>query len=191
MFFEIEKTINKIMDFVGAISSALLIFLVIIISYNVIGRYAFDSSSVGLEELSWHVYSSVFLLGISYALRTESHVRVDIIFENLSPRVQSIINAGGALIFLFPLCVITIYYGWIFMMDAYQWGPHADTLWGWITQLVTTGIGEKSSDPGGLLNRFIIKGMVPLSFLFLALSTISFVIKNINVLINDPKKRTE
>ncbi|MEP3350114.1 MAG: TRAP transporter small permease subunit [Marinomonas sp.] len=184
MLQKIEKIINKIMDMVGYVSSFLLIALTLIISYNVIGRYAFNRSSIALDELSWHIYSSLFLLGISYALRTESHVRVDIVFERLSSRTQAIINTLGSLVFLFPLCLITVYYGWQFMMESYLWGEHPDTVTGWFTQLFTTGIGEKSSDPGGLLNRFLIKGMIPLSFLFLILSSVAFLIKNVSTLLN-------
>ena len=189
MFFGIEKIINKLMDMLGALSSFLLIILVIVISYNVIGRYAFGTSSVGLEEFSWHLYSTVFLLSISYALKTESHVRVDIVFERLSARTQAIINSIGGLFVLLPICAIVVYYGFIFMKESYQWGPHADSFTGLITQFMTTGIGEKSSDPGGLLNRFVIKGMVPLSFLFLGLSTVSFIIKNIRLLIETPSEQ--
>ncbi|MGR0278300.1 TRAP transporter small permease subunit [Marinomonas dokdonensis] len=184
MLLKIEKIINKIMDMIGYVSSFLLIALTLIISYNVIGRYAFNRSSIALDELSWHIYSSLFLLGVSYALKTESHVRVDIVFERLSSRTQAIINTIGSLVFLFPLCLITVYYGWQFMIEAYQWGEHPDNLIEWITQLFTTGIGEKSSDPGGLLNRFLIKGMIPLSFLFLILSSVAFLIKNVSTLLN-------
>ena len=189
MFFEIEKKINKLMDILGAISSFLLIILVTVISYNVIGRYVFGTSSVGLEEFSWHLYSTVFLLSISYALKTESHVRVDIIFERLSIRSQAIINTIGSLFVLLPICGIIVYYGCLFMYESYQWGSHADSISGLISQFMTTGIGEKSSDPGGLLNRFIIKGMIPLSFLFLGLSAVSFIIKNVRLLTENPSKQ--
>ena len=185
MFIEVEKKINKLMDILGAISSLLLIILVLAISYNVIGRYAFGVSSVGLEEFSWHLYSTVFLLSISYALKTESHVRVDILFERLSVRTQTLINSVGGLFVLLPICIIVVYYGFLFMRYAYQWGPHADSMMGLIDQFMTIGIGEKSSDPGGLLNRFVIKGMIPLSFLFLGLSTVAFIIKNIRLLIEN------
>ncbi|MBD5770543.1 TRAP transporter small permease subunit [Marinomonas colpomeniae] len=190
MLLKIENSINKLIDAVGVIAGMLLIILVLVISYNVVGRYAFGISSVALEEFSWHLYSSLFLLGISYALRTESHVRVDIIFENLSIKTQSIINVVGSLVALFPLCLIVIYYGWGFMMDSYQLGSHPDTISGWLQQFFTTGIGEKSSDPGGLLNRFIIRGMIPLSFLLLALSTVSFFLKNLNILMGQSKEES-
>jgi len=184
MLLRIENFINKLVDFVGIIAGILLILLVLVISYNVIGRYLFSASSIALEELAWHFYSGVFLLGISYALRTESHVRVDVFFENLSDRNQAIIDVLGTLIFLLPMSFIIIYYGWDFMAQAYNLGEHSDSFTGLVEQFFTTGIGEGTSDPGGLPNRFIIKGLIPLSFLFLALSSIAFLIKKVNVLLS-------
>ncbi len=182
MLLKLEKNINKLMDYVGAVAGVLLILLVLVISYNVIGRYVFNASSIGLEELAWHFYASVFLLGIPFALKTGSHVRVDLIFENLSLRTRAIIDLVGTVLFLLPMAGIVLYYGWDFMAQAYILGPHADSFPGLIQQLFTTGIGEKTQDPGGLLNRFIIKGVIPLSFFFLILSAISFLIHKINIL---------
>jgi len=54
MLRKIENTINFILDSTGKIATLLLIVLVGVISYNVIGRYVFNTSSIGLEELSWH-----------------------------------------------------------------------------------------------------------------------------------------
>ncbi|MGX9417668.1 TRAP transporter small permease subunit [Vibrio sp. RC27] len=184
MLLKIENLINRLLDIIGVIAGVFLLLLVLIISYNVIDRYVFSSSSVALEELAWHFYSSVFLLGMSYALRTESHVRVDVFFENLSGRTQAIIDIIGTLVFLLPMNFIVIYYGWDFMAQAYSLGEHSDSFPGLVSQLFTTGIGEGTSNPGGLPNRFIIKGLIPLSFVLLALSSIGFLVKKINVLLN-------
>ncbi|GAA0426416.1 TRAP transporter small permease subunit [Cocleimonas flava] len=184
MLLKTEHYINKLMDIIGIIAGILLILLVLIISYNVIGRYAFSNSSIKLEELAWHFYSGVFLLGIPYALRTGSHVRVDIIFEKLSERKRSLIDIVGTLFFLLPMSILIVYYGWDFMAQSYSYGEHSDSVMGLIKQFLTSGIGEKSQDPGGLLNRFIIKGLIPLSFLFLVLSGISFLINRVNVFIH-------
>ena len=100
-----------------------------------------------------------------------------------------VINTIGSLFVLLPICGIIVYYGCLFMYESYQWGSHADSISGLISQFMTTGIGEKSSDPGGLLNRFIIKGMIPLSFLFLGLSAVSFIIKNVRLLTENPSKQ--
>lgn len=166
--------INRLMDFLGAVAATLLIALVLIMAYNVIARYAFSDSSLGLEELSWHFYAAIFLLGIPYALKTGAHVRVDLLFENFNPRRQALIDLLGSLLFLIPTCLVVIWAGWNFTAAAYQLGSQPDSISMFFDQLVSTGIGEKSQDPGGLLNRWIIKAVIPLSFFFLLLASTAF-----------------
>jgi len=158
----------------GAISSFMLICLVLIMAFNVIARYAFSSSSLSLEELTWHLYAAIFLFGIPYALKSDTHVRVDLVFEKLSSKTQAVIDLVGTFIFLIPSCIIIIWAGWNFTIAAYQLGHQPGSVAEFFQQLVTTGIGEKSQDTGGLLNRWIIKGVIPLSFVFLLISAIAF-----------------
>ena len=167
------KLTNKLIACLGAIASALLILLVLTMCYNVIARYAFNASSIGLEELTWHAYAAIFLLGIPYALQSGSHVRVDLIFERMSLRNQQRVDLIGTALFLIPTCLVVIWAGWSFTSAAYQLGAQPDSVGAFFSQLVSTGIGEKSQDPGGLLNRWIIKGVIPLSFFFLLLAAIA------------------
>lgn len=182
MLHKIELAINFILDSTGKAATLLLIVLVGVISYNVIGRYVFNSSSIGLEELAWHLYSAVFLLGISYAVRTSSHVRVDLFYDSMRPRTKAYIDIVGTIIFLLPLAGLVLFYGSDFAWQSYSFGPHADTVGGLIHQFLTTGIGERSQDPGGLNNRFVIKSVIPLAFLLLLLSAISLLIDRVRFL---------
>lgn len=182
MLRNIELSINYILDSTGKVATLLLIVLVGVISYNVIGRYAFNSSSIGLEELAWHLYSSVFLLGISYAVRTGSHVRVDLFYDSMRPRTKAYIDIIGTCIFLLPLAALVLVFGFDFAKQSYSFGSHADTFSGLIHQFFTSGIGERSQDPGGLNNRFVIKSVIPLAFLLLMLSAISLLINRVRFL---------
>lgn len=184
MLIKLEHGINRLMDWVGVLASALLILLVVVITFNVANRYLFNISGIGIgfEELAWHFYAASFLLGIPYALRTSSHVRVDLIFENLSLRTQAIIDLVGTLIFLIPLCLVVIWSGWAFAIEAWGLGSRPDEIGALIKQIINTGIGEKSQDPGGLLNRWIIKGVIPFSFFLLLLAAFSFAIHKVNIL---------
>lgn len=186
MLQKIEKLINYMLDSTGKIATLLLIILVGVISYNVIGRYAFNSSSIGLEELAWHLYSSIFLLGISYAVRTSSHVRVDLVFDLMKPRVQAYIDIIGTCIFMLPLAALVLVFGADFAYQSYSFGPHADSIGGLVNQFLTTGIGERSQDPGGLNNRFVIKSVIPLAFLLLMLSAVSVLIDRVRFLRTHP-----
>jgi TRAP-type mannitol/chloroaromatic compound transport system permease small subunit len=165
--------VRRLVSALGAIASALLIFLVMLMCYNVIARYAFNASSIGLEELTWHAYAAIFLLGIPYALQSGSHVRVDLFFEKMTLRNQQRIDLLGTALFLIPTCLVIVYTGWHFTTAAYQLGAQPDSIGQFFDQLVSTGIGERSQDPGGLLNRWIIKAIIPLSFLFLLLAAIA------------------
>lgn len=164
---------NRLVSCLGAIASGLLILLVLIMCYNVIVSYLFSAPSIGLQELTWHAYAAIFLLGIPYALQSGSHVRVDLFFEKMSLRNQQLVDLFGTAFFLIPTCIVVIWSGWNFTIAAYQLGTQPDSISAFFSQLVGSGIGEKSQDPGGLLNRWIIKGVIPLSFFFLLLAAIS------------------
>lgn len=190
MLLRLEKQLNRLMDWLGALSAAMLFGLVLIMAYNVIGRYIFNASSAGLEELSWHLYAAIFLLGIPFALRTDSHVRVDLLYEKFSPRTRALIDLVGCMVFLFPFCLVVIWSGAHFVAAAYSFGPQPTGVSEFFTQLLTTGIGEKSQDPGGLLNRWIIKGVIPLAFIFLLLAGVAFFIRRLNVFLQTRSPRS-
>ena len=191
MLKTLTRRIGQLQNGLGAISSFLLISLVLIMAFNVIARYIFDASSLGLQELTWHLYAAIFLLGIPYALKSDTHVRVDLIFEKLSPKTQAIIDLVGTLVFLIPSCIIIIWAGWNFTLAAYQLGHQPSSTAEFFNQLVTTGIGEKSQDPGGLLNRWIIKGVIPLSFACLLIAAIAFACEKLIVFIEHGKNNDD
>lgn len=184
MLTRVINMINWLMSLLGAIAAAMLVLLVLLMAFNVIMRYAFSASSIGLEELSWHFYAAIFLLGIPYALKSGSHVRVDLLHENFKPKTQAIIDLIGTAVFLIPTCVIIIWAGWNFTVSAYQLGGQPESIAAFFEQIVTTGIGEKSQDPGGLLNRWIIKGVIPFSFFCLLLAAIAFFLEKLQILLS-------
>ncbi len=51
--------------------------LIFVIVVQVTLRYGFGRGMVALEELEWHLYAVAFMFGLSYAVVTDAHVRVD------------------------------------------------------------------------------------------------------------------
>lgn len=156
----IEKFIIKTVDIMGKVVSFLLLLMVLNVAYDVMMRYLFHNSSVGMQEMEWHLFSVIFLFGISVALKGEGHVRVDFLYDNFSPRKKAAVNIFGTLFFLMPLALLIFFGSFQYVQDAY------------ITQ-------EISEDPGGLPFRWLIKGMIPLSFGFLLFSAIGYILQNI------------
>jgi len=155
-----DNFFDKLDKIVGNITAVLMLFVMANVFLDVVLRYFFHTGSIALQEMEWHLFAIMFLLGISYALVDEGHVRVDFIYDNLSVRKKAIINIIGTLFMLIPFALLITYGSFEFINDAY----------------ITNEISE---DPGGLTHRWIIKAMIPLGFIFLIFSGIIYIIKNI------------
>lgn len=162
MLITVEKVFDSVVNGVGKIISFLLFLMIFNVFYDVVMRYFFHNSSVGMQEMEWHLFSVVILFGVSVALKDEGHVRVDFLFEKYSQRKKAVVNIVGTVLFLVPLTLLVALGSTGFVMDAYS-------------------IGEISEDPGGLTHRWIIKSMIPISMYFLLFSAIGYVVKNINM----------
>ena len=151
---------NKLDKYLGNITAILMLLMMINVFTDVVLRYFFHTGSIASQEMEWHLFATMFLLGISYALSSEDHVRVDFIYDNLTKRKKAIINIFGTIFMLIPFAFLIAYTSYDFVNDAYI-------------------MNEISEDPGGLTHRWIIKAMIPFSFVILILSAIVYIKQNI------------
>ena len=152
---------NKVIDFAGILSAILMVFLASLIFYDTTMRYIFSAGSIAMQELEWHIFDIVFLLGISYALKEDSHVRVDIFFERYSDNTKASLEIISMLFLVIPFSVMIAIGGFEMTMQSY------------IQQ-------EISSDPGGLAYRFIIKFMIVVAFILVIIQAINQIIKSLD-----------
>ena len=144
------SAVDKFIDFVGKLCATVLILLVLLVFYNVIMRYFFNTTSIGMQELEWHLFSISFMFGLGYTIKHNAHVRIDIFYSKFSEKTQVIIDLIGALLFTTPITILIIVYGIEFSLDSYN-------------------LAESSPDPGGLPYRWLVKSIIPLAFLYLLL----------------------
>jgi tripartite ATP-independent transporter DctM subunit len=168
MNFKIASHIDTISKYAGAMAAFLVVLLSLLVFYDATARYLFGSGSIALQEIEWHLFDAVFLLGLSYALKHDKHVRVDIFFEHYSKETKAVVQILSMLFLVIPFSAV-------FLADA--WGMF------WQSYLQQ----EISSDPGGLTHRYIIKGVLVLAFVLLVLQALSEVLKAYHKL--ESKKR--
>ena len=161
MLLKLENIINGFSDLLGKIAGILLILLLLNVFYDVIMRYLFNDVSIGMQELEWHLYSTMFLLGVSFTLRHNGHVRVDLFYERASSKTKGWIDIFGTVFFLLPFVLLVGYYSIDFVINAYE-------------------MNEQSGDPGGLPYRWIIKSMITFSFFAIAISGLGLILHSIN-----------
>ncbi|AFJ02312.1 TRAP-type mannitol/chloroaromatic compound transport system, small permease component [Methylophaga frappieri] len=159
------QRIDYFTELSGRLISWLILLLVLLTSYDVFMRYVFSQGSVALQELEWHIFALIFLLGGAYTLKHDGHVRVDVLFNSrwLTNRHRAWINIFGTLILLMPFCVLIIISTWPFVQNAFWYQ-------------------EGSPDPGGLPYRFLIKSSIVVGFSLLLIQSIGELFRNILVL---------
>ncbi len=159
------RGIDTVNELIGRISAILVVALVLLVCYDVTMRYVFQAGSVALQELEWHLFALIFLLGAAYTLKHDEHVRVDVFYQArwMTDKHRAVINLLGCLFMLLPFCGLMIYSALPFVGQSYEWA-------------------EASPDPGGLPYRWLLKAMIPAGFALLALQGISMSIHNLNLL---------
>lgn len=150
----IVKGCEQLVRKAGVISSWLNVLLVIVISLDVLFRYSLNHTSVWVTELEWHIFAIIFLLGAAYTLQEDRHVRVDVFLQHVSPRQRKLVNLGGHIFLLIPLCLFLIPPAWDYFYQSWR-------------------IGEGSGDPGGIPALYPIKALIPLSFLLILTQAIT------------------
>ena len=155
----ISSAIDTLNEKIGDICNWLVLLACIVSGGNAMVRYAYDTSSNAWLEIQWYMFAVIVMFGASYTLKRNEHVRVDLLYMNLSRRGQLWVDILGTLLFLLPTCAILAWLSWPFFMQSYN-------------------VYEHSSNAGGLL-RWPIKLVLPIGFALVALQGLSELIKRV------------
>ena len=139
-----------------------LVMLTILIQVTL--RYGFHSGEAWVDELIWHLYA-FFMFGISYAITTDAHIRVDIAHMHLSRRAQRIVEVLGITLLIFPFTLIILDH-------SIDWVHHSFVA------------KEFSENTTGLPYRWVVKSLLPISLVLIFIASLSELIKNVVMLIH-------
>jgi TRAP-type mannitol/chloroaromatic compound transport system permease small subunit len=154
---DVSLMIDAINKRLGTLANWMILIACVISAANAMSRYAFDISSNAWLEIQWYLFSGVVMLGASYTLQRNEHVRVDILYTLLSERGKEWLDLLGTAFFLIPSCLIIGWLSWPFFYESWY-------------------IQEISGNAGGLI-RWPVKILLPVGFALLALQGVSEIIK--------------
>ncbi|MEL6791703.1 MAG: TRAP transporter small permease subunit [Pseudomonadota bacterium] len=157
---------ERICTYAARFAGVLLVALMLVIVYDIVGRKFFNTGSVALQELQWHLHGAIVLLGIGYAYTRDAHVRIDILYSNFSQRFKLKLEIFGIIVLLTPFLLVLLWSGFDYAHRAFV-------------------RGESSPEGLGLDHRWIIKSVIPISTLITLLGAWSVVIRALMVLRGD------
>jgi len=158
----LSRAIDVMNEKLGLVADALVLLSCLISAGNAFSRYAFSMSSNAWLEIQWYMFGALVLLGASYTLKKNEHVRVDIVYTNISTRKQIWVDIIGGILFMLPATLILAYLSWPVFYNSWE-------------------IGEVSTNAGGLV-RWPIKIFLPIGFALLSLQGVSEIIKRVAIL---------
>jgi TRAP-type mannitol/chloroaromatic compound transport system permease small subunit len=158
----LSRGIDYVNEKLGWIADWLVLLSCLISAGNAFSRYAFGISSNAWLEIQWYMFAALVMLGASYTLKRNEHVRVDIVYANVSTRRQIGIDIFGFVLFMLPATVIMTYLSWPIFHNSWA-------------------LGEVSSNAGGLL-RWPVKIFLPIGFALITLQGLSELVKRVAML---------
>jgi TRAP-type mannitol/chloroaromatic compound transport system permease small subunit len=124
----IAGIIDRISLFTGEFVALWSVIAVFVYYYEVIVRYVFNSPTNWAHEGMFLMFGMQYLIAGSYAMLTESHVRVDIFYASFSPRGKAIVDLATS-VFFFIFAFTLLWTGWIFAADSVRQGEVSFTEW--------------------------------------------------------------
>jgi len=150
----------------------LFLVAIVIICFDVVTRkIGFQLpyfTSTRLQELEWHVTSTLFLCWIAYGMVMNTHVRIDVFTANLTQRKKDWIDFLGCIVFALPYTIVLL----PFVIS------YATTSWSY---------WERSDAPNGLPALYIIKSIMAFGFATVLLATISILFRKYVDLFGPPE----
>ena len=105
-YVRMVRAIDGFTDATGAWIAWLNVPLVLVVSYEVIARYAFSAPTIWSFDLTYMFYGTIFMLGAAYTLHKGAHIRTDFFFERWSIRTRGLIDSIAYVVFFFPSLVL-------------------------------------------------------------------------------------
>lgn len=188
----ISRAIDALGRRIGVIANWLVLLAALVCAFDAIARYSLSSiiwfdqylsasgggmgwlfdiyrnNSNTLRDLQLVMFGGMVMLGASWTLKVNEHVRVDLVYGSVSDRARVWIDLLGAIFFLMPMCVLLIYFSWPWFLESWT--------------------GNELSQNAGGMPRWPGKLFLPLGFALLMLQGLSEIIKCVAALSTDYRR---
>ena len=167
-----SEIIEKLLGALAGITNWIWVALMVIIVTTVAMRRFVGGNTVWAEETQWHLFAVGYMLGVGFAIVYDSHVRVDVLSTQFGAQVRAWIELLTIVVIIFPLCWLIIDYGYAFTERSFV-------------------RNERSSNVGGLANRWAIKGVIVFAFGMIALAAFARLLRVTAFLFGFPRPLRE
>jgi len=116
------RIIDNISEWGGKTARWLCILMILVVVFEVFMRYVLNSPTPWGYEVALFSGAALYAIGYSYAERHRSHVRVDVFYIHMSPRMRAIADTIGGFIYFLPTIAFVVFASWGRMFWSWKIG---------------------------------------------------------------------
>jgi TRAP-type mannitol/chloroaromatic compound transport system permease small subunit len=121
-------TVDRINSWVGRFFALSIFVVVIAVLYEVFARSMFGQATLWANETTIYLSAAAYVIGGGYALAHRRHVRIDVIFDRLSPRTRAKLDLF-TFVFFFIYVGALIWVGSTLAWTSFLQGEGTGTPW--------------------------------------------------------------
>jgi len=122
----LTRTLDRVYLSMGYLCGTMFLLLALFITYQVIARKFNVVMAPGMDLMSGFTMAMASTWAFSYALRTGSHVRIDVLLPFMSPRVRWWADQAALASIVFFVS-ITAWKTWVMVLKSYEIGAVTNT----------------------------------------------------------------
>ncbi len=155
--------LQNINNHIGKAISWLTLFMVLVTLAIVVMRYGFNIGWIAVQESVTYMHGVVFMLGISYTMKNNGHVRVDVFYTTFSDVKKAWVDIIGHITMLMPMCLFILYSSFDYVVQSWS-------------------LLEESRETGGLPFVYLLKSIIPLMAILLFLEAVNSIAANLKII---------
>ena len=111
--------VDKVSTRIGQAFSWLILGLTVLMVWEIVSRRFFDAPHAWAFDAQIQLYGTMFMMAGAYTLAKSGHVRGDVLYGFLTPRVQAGLDLTLYVVFFLPGIIALAYAGWTFAGESW------------------------------------------------------------------------
>lgn len=114
------RVFDRLLVATSYIAGIITVFMMLIITYDVVLRYFFNSPTMWVSDISTLGIPFITMLAAAWALQRESHIKIDLVLQHLNNRRAAFLQIINSIVALL-VCLIFLWQGFEVTYEAYLW----------------------------------------------------------------------
>lgn len=145
--------LEGLVEWIGKCVAWLVLLMAIVTVIVVARRYIFHAGGeIYLQESVIYMHALMFMFGLSYAMKHNGHVRVDLFYSRFSPRGKALVDIAGHILFLIPTTLVIAIFSLEYVLASWK-------------------VLEGSREVGGIPGVYLLKTIIPITAILLVLQS--------------------